>query len=446
MKMRDLARYVAFAYTALILMSPARADDAYRSLAGSVICGYQGWQCCPGDGSDRGWGHWALSGQIAPATVDFDLWPDMSYFQGCPQYKAGEFRYPDGSQATLYSPMDARSVDVQFRMMAAHGIDSVAMQCFAIGLDKPDASGKWITGREQRLAHLMGNVKAAAEANHRIWCLEYDLSGVPAEQIVPVITRHWMSLVDSGMTASPAYVHQDGLPVVMVFGFFYNSKKHPVDFPPGPDPVGARLIDWFHAPGKYRAFFVASGASNPAGTTDPAWTAMMKKPDGIQGWEAGGHTPWTNYADQAKWCAQNRQLWLPEIFPGFHWYNLMTNRQNPASSHVFVDREHGAFLWRQFHEASVLGATAAFVGMFDEFDEGTAIQPATSAPPSAGGAFDPPAGSPPPWWRDNPNGAQFDDFGEKTPTDWYLRLTGDAAAYIRAGKPIPAIIPMPPAR
>lgn len=429
------------------------AAAAPKSLVGSVICGYQGWQCCPGDPANSGWTHWAISREITPSSVNFDFWPDMSYFDGCPQYPAGQFKYPNGKQATLYSPVDALSVNAQFRMMAKHGIDGVALQCFAGGLDKPDGGGGWTPGRDKRFALVLANVKAAAEANNRVWCMEYDLSGVPAENIIPVVTRHWTFLVDSGITSSPAYLRQNGLPVLLVFGYFANAKSHAVEYPAGPNPIGSQLVDWFHRDGKYKAFFVASGQWSFPAVNDPDYIAMMKKPDGLQGWEAGNNPPWNSYAAQAKFCRENHQVWLPEIFPGFHWFNLMANTHKDKGAKVFIDRDGGRFLWRQFHEASLLGAQTAFVGMFDEFDEGTAIQPATTTPPSG----QPPAawhdvaqGTPgeapltPPWWSVNPNGAQFDDFGQALPTDWYLRLTGCATSYIAAGKPVPEAIPIQP--
>jgi len=416
--------------------------DGVRSLTGSVICGYQGWQCCPGDPAGIGWTHWAVARDITQSTVNFDYWPDMSYFSGCPEYAAGSFTYPDGAQAKLYSPVDAASVNVQFRMMAKHGIDGVALQCFAGGLPKPDGSGGWTAPGDKRWSLVMANVQAAAHKNKRTWCMEYDLSGVPAENIIPVVTHHWTSLVASGVTSSPEYLHENGLPVLLVFGYFYNDRNHAVAYPPGPNPIGSQLVDWFHAPGKYRVFFVASGAWNWPRTTDQNWIDMMKKPDGLQGWEAGNNPPWNSYGPQARWCAENHQLWLPEIYPGFHWFNLMTNTHNPTGAKVFIDRQNGEFLWRQFYEASRLGAKSAFVGMFDEFDEGTAIQPATSTPPSktlpdlAAGAI------PPPWWTTNPNNSQFDDFGNANGTDWYLRLTGCATSYIATGKPVPVAIPI----
>ena len=49
------------------------------TLTGKVMCGYQGWFNCEGDGAQRGWVHWVKSkGALSPRNVKVDLWPDVS--------------------------------------------------------------------------------------------------------------------------------------------------------------------------------------------------------------------------------------------------------------------------------------------------------------------------------------------------------------------------------
>ena len=55
-----------------------RGVDA-TTLTGKVMCGYQGWFNCEGDGAEQGWSHWT-KGRGAPsaANIKVDLWPDVS--------------------------------------------------------------------------------------------------------------------------------------------------------------------------------------------------------------------------------------------------------------------------------------------------------------------------------------------------------------------------------
>ena len=51
------------------------------TLTGKVMCGYQGWFACEGDGAERGWNHWTKGrGPLSPANAKIDLWPDVTGF------------------------------------------------------------------------------------------------------------------------------------------------------------------------------------------------------------------------------------------------------------------------------------------------------------------------------------------------------------------------------
>src|SRR5204862_3506652 len=66
-----------------------------------VLCGYQGWFRCPGDGGNQ-WIHWSRSSStIASNTLTFEMWPEMSEYTHA--YAAPGFTHPDGSQAYLFS-------------------------------------------------------------------------------------------------------------------------------------------------------------------------------------------------------------------------------------------------------------------------------------------------------------------------------------------------------
>src|SRR5262249_52988460 len=71
---------------------PTRKDVDATTLRGKVLCGYQGWFRCPGDGSELGWVHWSRERfRIVPETLTFDLWPDMSEYSAEERFAAPGF-------------------------------------------------------------------------------------------------------------------------------------------------------------------------------------------------------------------------------------------------------------------------------------------------------------------------------------------------------------------
>src|SRR6187401_1892064 len=58
---------------------PAQRGVDTSTLTRKVMCGYQGWFNCEGDGAQRGWVHWTKGkGAPSPANIKVDLWPDVS--------------------------------------------------------------------------------------------------------------------------------------------------------------------------------------------------------------------------------------------------------------------------------------------------------------------------------------------------------------------------------
>lgn len=87
-----------------------------------------------------------------------------------------------------------------------------------------------------------------------------------------------------------------------------------------------------------------------------------------------------------------------------------------------IPRRGGQFLWEQFQTISKLGADSVFVAMFDEVDEGTAIFKVSNTPPTQ---------------------AHFQTY-EGLPSDWYLRLVGEATRRLRAKEPVSEALPFKP--
>src|SRR3954464_954292 len=115
-------RSLAFLATLVLVVSvPVRAADAPAAIDATtmhhkVLCGYQGWFRCPGDPADKGWRHWSRSGRrIAPDTLTFEMWPDLTEYGDDEKYAAPGFTYPDGAQAHLFSSANPKTVDRHFR-------------------------------------------------------------------------------------------------------------------------------------------------------------------------------------------------------------------------------------------------------------------------------------------------------------------------------------------
>src|SRR4051812_13988606 len=62
---------------AIAVLRPYQGESAAgtdrSTLTGKVMCGYQGWFTTPGDGSGKGWSHYASRGKFAPGSCCIDL-------------------------------------------------------------------------------------------------------------------------------------------------------------------------------------------------------------------------------------------------------------------------------------------------------------------------------------------------------------------------------------
>ena len=122
---------------------PRRHDIDATSLHHKVLCGYQGWFRCPGDGTDNGWRHWSRDPtRIAPETLTFDLWPDLSEYTNEEKFPAPGFKHPGAVQAYLFSSANPKTIDRHFDWMAQYGIDGVFVQRFVLELQDPPAASR----------------------------------------------------------------------------------------------------------------------------------------------------------------------------------------------------------------------------------------------------------------------------------------------------------------
>jgi hypothetical protein len=397
--------------------SPPAVLDA-GSLRGKVLCGYQGWFRCPGDDAQEGWIHWSGDSQrIAPETLTFEMWPDMTDYPAKERFAAPGFTNAAGAPAYLFSSAQPATVRRHFEWMRTYGIDGVWLQHFLV-----DLPGGPLAGRYASRSRVLRNVRDAARETGRTWAIAFDIAGMPTERIFDVLTREWKKLVDEGLTQDPRYLHEGGRPVVEIWGFYYRNRQNAMTA-----PVANQVIDFFKTPGPYQAFLVGGGDWDWRHHPDPRWQAFLRRFDGYSPWNvgncsrderAGSKASTAYWAEDKAECEKHGMLWLPVIYPGFAWDNL---KRLPAG-YSAIPRRRGRFLWEQFHALSQLGVNTVCVAMFDEVDEGTAIFKVTSTPPTQG---------------------HFATY-EAMPSDWYLRLVGEGARRLREKRPVPLEIPIRP--
>ncbi len=116
------------------------------------------------------------------------------------------------------------------------------------------------------------------------------------------------------------------------------------------------------------------------------------------------------------WCQERELDFFPVLYPGFSWFNLHGGELNS------IPRLKGEFLWSQVAAAKKAGSTMLYFAMFDEVDEGTALFKVTN---------DVPVGE----------GVTFLDI-EGVPSDFYLRLVGEAGKVMRGEKPLSEKVPV----
>ena len=187
------------------------------TMAGKVMCGYQGWFNTEGDGADRGWSHWTKRrAPFADGNAKIDLWPDVSEFGAEERFATG-FKHADGRAADVFSSYKEATVLRHFQWMREYGIDGAFVQRFAASLRDP---------RVQRHNNVvLAHCRIGANLNGRAYAVMYDLSGLGAGRIDEVIDD-WRSLrLRMRITDDPAYLRHRGKPVVAVWGIGFSDKR-----------------------------------------------------------------------------------------------------------------------------------------------------------------------------------------------------------------------------
>lgn len=405
----ELTREEAIAQTMAPYHGPSERGVNRQTLAGKLMCGYQGWFTAEGDGAERGWFHWAGPNGFRPGSCSIDLWPDMSELDPDERY-ATPFRHADGRVAEVFSSYHRKTVLRHFRWMRDYGIDGAFVQRFAVETFHPK--------RLRHCSRVLAHCREGANLYGRAYAVMYDLSGMREGQMTRVI-EDWKLLIDRmQITRDPAYLRHNGKPVVAVWGLGFNdNRRYTLQ-------EGMTLVEFLKNDPRYGGCTVMLGV--PTGwrtldadsVNDPTLHALIRKADIVSPWTVGRYaTPEQarlhaerRLTPDLEWCRQNGKEYLPVVFPGFSWHNMF-----PDSKLDLIPRLKGRFLWSQYAAARRAGATMLYQAMFDEVDEGTAIFKCTN---------DPPVGE-----------SKFLTY-EGLPSDHYLWLAGQGARMLRGDIPL----------
>lgn len=375
------------------------------TLTGKLMCGYQGWFCCEGDGAHNGWGHWVKGRGIpSPSNIKVDLWPEVSELAPEERFDT-DLHLADGRVAQVFSSFKRETVLRHFRWMQTYGIDGVFVQRFSAGVRSP----RLLLQKNTVLAHC----REGANLSGRTYALMYDLSGMQTGHIDDVMDD-WRSLrTRMHLCDDPAYLHDHGKPVVAVWGIGFNDHraytldecKRLIQFLKNDPQVGGCTV-MVGVPTYWRE-------QKTDTVSDPALHDVIAAADIVSPWTVGryqtpdqatGHVEKNVKPDMA-WCTEHHIAYLPVVFPGFSWHNMYGAPLNA------IPRRRGQFFWTQICQEKRAGATMLYVAMFDEVDEGTAIFKCTNDVPIS-------------------DKASFVTY-EGMPSDYYLRLAGAGAKLLR---------------
>lgn len=375
-------------------------------LDGKVLCGYQGWFRCEGDGADNGWHHYAVNGKFEPGHTHIEMWPDMTE-AGRGERHATPFRHADGSVAEVFSSVHGDTVRRHFRWMREHGIDGVFLQRFATSARDPRFRGP--------MDRVLGHSRDSAKAEGRRWALMYDLSGLkPAD--FPSLIEDWKRVRPTLKMEETAYLHHRRKPLIALWGLGFNDR----------DPA---LAEWEMLIRHFKSDGCALMLGVPCywrtldrdAVPDAKLHELITMADIVSPWSVGRFGTPQDAAARVKpllepdlaWCRVRGLDYLPVAFPGFSWQNLEKSRGREAKFDA-IPRLGGRFLWSQAVASRQAGSRALYVAMFDEMDEATAIFKTTQDPPVGASRFLAEPG---------------------LPSDHYLWLTGEIGQMLRGEIP-----------
>lgn len=423
------------------------AEVKYKTFKGMAMCGYQGWQTAPGDSHDsKNWTHYQANGygQFAPGYACIDYWPDMSEYS---KTYDTSFKLPDGTTAKIYSASDYETVNLHFKWMKQYGIDGAIVQRFKSAVEATKNG-------DTHSVKVFENCLKAAKENGVAVMLEYDLSGLSGkddDKVLNMISDDWNQLNATYHLTDPKecpqYVWEKGKPLVGFYAVGMNRNAPDYTKPEQYEKIFAAMEGRDNVKGAISKlggtgyYWLMNKQETPATNSDvqefEKWEDLYKQLDVIAPWAVGRYSSKNAFAGkeaqvkaEAQWCKDNDIVYAPVAFPGFSWRNTQTkwNRDgmsyelDGANKYDQIPRLRGKFLWYQMGSYKQWGATALFIAMFDEMDEGTCIFKCAHK-----------AQTPLNYNEYNPKG-KFLSYDEDVDPGYYMYLVGQAAKWMKGDK------------
>ena len=387
------------------------------TMIGKVMCGYQGWFTTDGnDGARQRWIHYAIQGKFEPGYSAVEMWPDTSEMADDEKF-ATPFKHEDGSTAYVFSSLVYKTVRRHFQWMQDSGIHGVFLQRFSTSIRNPE---------QYRIRNLLvSHARQAANESGRVWALMYDLSGLPENGTKSMIIEDFKRLSDRMKIGKDpndkAYMQHRGKPLIAVWGIGFNDNRRYTL------AECLELITFLKDDPEYGGFSVMIGVPTywremgSDSLKDPILHEIIKKADIVSPWAVGRFANPKAVADYTaniakkdlEWCEKEGVDYLPVVYPGFSWQNLMKGR-GQTSPLDQIPRLKGEFLETQYIGHIAYGAKMIYQAMFDEIDEGTAIFKVSNNPPVGESRF----------------------LGyEGLPSDFYLKMVGKYAQELQEKYP-----------
>jgi hypothetical protein len=300
--------------------------------------------------------------------------------------------------------------------MRDYGIDGAFVQRFANGL-----KNKTMRYHKDKV---LSSAREGANRYGRTYTIMYDLTGIPDDYIIKVFDD-WRMLRDKmHITEDPAFQHHNGKPLVGIWGVGFNNE---IKRRPGFQEC-TELIKKFKADGCSVMLGTATGwrAQDLDALLNPELHKVLLMADVLSPWCVGrfGDLPGLQrhaekyWNQDVVWAKEHNIDYMPVVFPGFSWHNLTGEKL------ASIPRLNGQFLWSQVVANKKAGADMLYIAMFDEVDEATAIFKCSNNPPASGGS-------------------KFLTL-DGLPSDFYLRLAGQAGKLLRDEIPLTETVPIMP--